>query len=547
MSKQVADRSIMSGTDQSTAEIDLDQSYLEITLGDFLRAAARASGERIALVDGVADPALRRRWTYDRLLQEAEQLARALLGRFQPGDRIAICAPNSPEWVIAEFGVALAGMVLVPLNPGFLESELKMMLEECGATALIHADSWRGHDIAARAAKVCETALPDLALLSLSDWDVLLASGTNGTALPAVNPRDLVILQFTSGTTGRPKGAMLHHGSVNPPRSVATCCGLETHDVWLNSMPMYHIGGAVISLLATVSRRGTFVQMREWDPSVALELIESERCNGMLLVPTMVVGMLDHPSCAERDLSSVKFILTGAAPVPPALLDRVTNRVGCRMLNSFGQTESGGSTSNTRIGDGPEELAGTIGRALPNVEIEVRDPNTHAKLGPGEMGEMWFRGRQIMLGYYGRDEETRATIMPDGWLRSGDLVMMDKRGYISIAGRLKDMIIRGGVNIYPREVEDVLFDHSSVAQAAVIGLPDEKWGEIVVAVVQAADGRALDFHDLHQHCRARLAAFKVPVLWCLAKSLPLNPTGKIQKFTLIDWVRDGQLQAVPVR
>ena len=459
MSKQVADRSVTSGAESSGTEIHFDQSYLEITFGDFLRAAARESGDHIALVDGVADPALRRRWTYNALLEEAEQFARALLSRFKPGDRIAICSPNCPEWVIVEFGVALAGMVLVPLNPGFLEAELTVMLEECGATALFHADRWRDHDIAARAVKVRDAALPNLTLLSLSDWDAFLASGANGVPLPFVNPRDLVILQFTSGTTGRPKGAMLHHGSINPPRSVAACCGLEPHDVWLNSMPMYHIGGAVISLLATISRRGTFVQMRDWDPSLALELIESERCNGMLLVPTMVVGMLDHPSCAERDLTSVKFILTGAAPVPPALLDRVTKRVGCRMLNSFGQTESGGSTSNTRIGDGPHELASTIGRALPNVEIEVRDPHTHVRLGAGEMGEMWFRGRQIMLGYYGREEETRATITPDGWLRSGDLVMMDERGYISIAGRLKDMIIRGGVNIYPREVEDVLFDH----------------------------------------------------------------------------------------
>ncbi|MEO7690305.1 MAG: AMP-binding protein [Sphingomonas sp.] len=549
MSKDVADQPNSSGLQHLIAagEPALDEAARNITLGDLLREAADEAGDRIAIVDGVADPALRRRWTYAELLDQAERAARALLCRFKPGDRIAVCSPNCPEWVILEFGVALAGMVLVPVNPAYREAELAGILEDCEATALFHADVWRANDIGAIAAAVRDTARPDLSLISFFDWDAFLASGANATELPSVKPRDPVIIQFTSGTTGRPKGAILHHGLINPPRNVANCCGFPRHGVWLNAMPMYHIGGAVVSLLATFSKHGTFVQMREWDPALALDLIEAERCNGMLLVPTMVVSMLDQPDFADHDLSSIAFIVAGAAPVPPALLRRVTERIGCQVLICFGQTEAGGPVTNTAIGDSAQELANTIGRALPGMRIEIRDPHTGATLAPGQVGEMCFKSSQLMLGYYGREADTRAAFTSDGWLRSGDLGTLDERGYLSITGRLKDMIIRGGVNVYPREVEDALSEHPSIAQAAVIGVSDEKWGEIVVAVVQATEGAELKFDELHQHCRERLATFKVPALWCRTNAFPLNPTGKIQKFLLVEWVRDGRLEAISVR
>lgn len=518
-----------------------------LVLGDLLREAAAQSGEHVALVDGVADPKLRRRWTYRQLLAEAEQVARGLLSRFKPGERIAVCSPNCPEWVIVEYGAALAGMVLVPANPAYRQSELKAILQDSGASALFHADTWRGNDIAAMAIAVQASDLPDLTLLSFSGWDDFLATGSAAQPLPQVDPSDPVIIQFTSGTTGRPKGAILHHGISNPPRSVAQACEFRQHGVWLNAMPMYHIGGASVALLATLARHGAFVQMREWDPALALELIEAERCNGMLLVPTMVMAMLDHQDAAAHDLSSVDFILTGASPVPPALLERVSSQIGCRLLISFGMTESGGPVSNTTIGDGAHELANTLGRALPNVQVEVRDPATGGNVPTGTVGEMWIKGPQIMLGYYGREEETRQTITPDGWLRSGDLITMDERGYISIVGRLKDMIIRGGANIYPREVEDVLMDHDAVGQVSVIGLPDERWGEIVLAVVQPTPGHTLDFKEVDQHCRDRLASFKVPARWCSTDGFPVNATGKIQKFELAAWVRDGKLIPLSVR
>lgn len=549
MKKVDADLSSQSETSRTAGEgsAAVAGGPRNLSLGDLLREAAAQSGEHLALVDGVADPELRRRWTYSQLLAEAELVARGLLARFKVGDRIAVCSPNCPEWVILEYGTALAGMVLVPANPAYRQSELAGILQDSEASALFHADKWRKNDIAAMAAAVRDSELPDLALLSFSRWEEFLATGAATQPLPQVDPGEPLIIQFTSGTTGRPKGAILHHGISNPPRSVARACELRKHGVWLNSMPMYHIGGASVALLATLSRHCAFVQMREWDPALALDLIEAERCNGMLLVPTMVLALLDQHETTAHDLSSIDFILTGASPVPPALLDRVTKQIGCQLLISFGMTESGGPVSNTTIGDGAHELANTLGRPLPNVQVEVRDPETGADMPTGTVGEMWIKGPQIMLGYYGRDEETRATITPDGWLRSGDLITMDERGYISIVGRLKDMIIRGGANIYPREVENVLMDHDAVDQTSVIGLPDEKWGEIVLAVVQPAAGRTVDFKELDRHCRDQLANFKIPALWCATDSFPMNAMGKIQKFELAAWVREGKLSPYSVR
>jgi len=536
------------GADQ---QIEVSKRYRgivrDIALGDLLREAARESGDKLAIVDGVHDPALRRRWTYSQLLAEAEQVARGLLARFEPGSRIALCSPNTPEWIILEFGILLAGMILVQANPAYTESELAGILQDSEAHALFHVDAWRSNDIAASARSIKATVLPELELLSFSDWDEFLANAPTTGDLPVLGPRDPALIQFTSGTTGRPKGAILHNGFHNPPRFVADCCEMRHHGVWLNCMPMYHIGGAVVSLFATFSRHGCFVQMREWDPQLALDLIQAEHCNGTLMVPTMVVAMLDHPDFDKYDLSSLDFIMAGGSPVAPALLERVTKRIGCPMLICFGLTESGGPTTNTARDDGAYELANTIGRALPGVEVEVHDPETGANLPTGTMGELCFRGPQIMLGYYGREADTRATITPDGWLKSGDLGSIDEKGYVSISGRLKDMIIRGGVNIYPREIEDCLYTHPAVAQAAIVGLPDEKWGEILLAAVQPAEGQHLDFAELRQFCRERLASFKVPAMWTEIDALPLNPTGKFNKNALLEMVRAGQLNPVSVR
>jgi fatty-acyl-CoA synthase len=523
-----------------------DGEIRAITLGDMLREAAAQAGDRIALVDGVKNPTARRRWTYRELLTEAERVARALLARFQPGDRIAVCAPNCPEWLILQHGVALAGMVLVPANPVYRRHELSAILTDCGAAALFHADQWRDNDIAATAGQICAEEMPSLTCLSLSEWASFLATGDHARPLPQVSPDEPAIIQFTSGTTGRPKGAVLcHTGAINPPRYVAQRIGFPRGGVWINAMPMYHIGGSVLTSMAALNLHGTFVLMPEWDPGLTLELVEAERGNGMLLVPTMVLALLEHPDFDKFDLTSLEFILTGAAAVPPALVERARSALKCELMITFGQTEASGTVSTTGIGDAPRDLAETLGRPLPNVEIEIRDPETGALLPAEHIGEIWFRGFQVMLGYYGRPEETRAAITEDGWLRSGDLGRLDDRGYLSITGRLKDMIIRGGMNIYPREIEDILFEHEAVAQVAVIGIADDKWGEVVAAVVQPTKpGGTLPINELHHFCREKLAAHKAPAYWATVDAFPVTASGKVQKFLLHDWLRDGRLKLV---
>jgi fatty-acyl-CoA synthase len=519
----------------------------DITLGTLLKEAAEMAGDRVALVHGVADAQFRRRWTYAQLFQEAQRVARALLGRFQPGDRIAICAANCPEWILLQHGVALAGMVLVPINPLYRRRELADILTDCGAAVLFHAERWRDNDLGLITREIIANELPDLVSISLETWPAFVESGDPEQPLPVVTPDATALIQFTSGTTGRPKGAVLcHRGILNPPRYVAERIGFPEGGVWINAMPMYHIGGSVLTSLATLNLRGTFVLMTEWDPRLTLELVESERGNGMLLVPTMVLALVDHPDRPRYDLSSLNFILTGAAAVPPSLVERVRETLSCELMITFGQTEASGTVSTTGVGDAPRDLAETLGRPLPNVDISIRDPGTGAPLAPGETGEIWFRGFQVMLGYYGREAETREVLGEDGWLRSGDLGSLDDRGYLSIKGRLKDLIIRGGMNIYPREIEDVLFAHPAVAQIAVIGVEDAKWGEIVAAVVQLASGHdALPVEELDAFCRSRLAPHKVPILWSATDALPMTASGKVQKFALQDHIRAGALDLQP--
>jgi fatty-acyl-CoA synthase len=273
-----------------------------------------------------------------------------------------------------------------------------------------------------------------------------------------------------------------------------------------------------------------------------LELIESERANGGLFVPTMILALLEHPDFSKRDLSSYRVMLSGASVVPAALVNRTKAAFGADLVILFGQTELNGVVCVTTPTDSVEDQSETLGRPLPQVDLRIVDPETGATQPIDTPGEIWIRGYQAMLGYCGMEEATRATIGADGWVRMGDLAAMDARGYLRITGRLKDMIIRGGMNIYAREIEDVLFDHPSVAEVAIIGIPDERWGEVVAAVIRPADPETpLSPDALHAHCRARLAAHKAPSVWFSVVAYPLTPSGKIQKFVLQDWVKAGSL------
>jgi fatty-acyl-CoA synthase len=519
----------------------------DITVGNLLREAAAAAPDRLALVDAVADPAGRREWTYAELLEDVERVARALLARFEQGDRIAIWAPNAADWVVLQQGIAMAGMVMVAINPAYRAHELQYVLSQSGSVGLFYVDSYRDVDLTAIVEQVRPQAPALREVISFTDWIPFLDSGDLTRALPVVAPLDPVQIQYTSGTTGFPKGALLHHkGLVNEASFVAQRAGMSDGAVCVNAMPMYHIGGGAVTEFGTLAVHGTYVVVPAFDPGLILELFETYRGTHSLMVPTMLIAVLEHPDSATRDMSSVQTIMSGASAVPEALVHRVMAAWGCRFSILFGQTEMHGVISQTRITDAPADQAATVGQPLPELEVKIADPVTGQILPIGEQGEICCRGYQNMLSYFELPEETAATIDGDGWLHMGDLGTMDDRGYLQVTGRLKDMIIRGGINIYPREIEELLFSHPQIAEVAVIGVADEKWGELVTAVIRPADPSAPPLaEELRVWCKERIAAHKVPSSWFFTQAYPMTPSGKVQKFVLRDQIDAGQLPPLP--
>ncbi|HEY2191735.1 MAG TPA: AMP-binding protein [Actinomycetospora sp.] len=515
----------------------------DITVCDTIRHAAATVPDRLALVDCVVDPATRRQWTYAQFLADAERVARALLARYEPGDRVAIWAPNSAEWIMLQQGAALARMVLVALNPAYRGREVEFVLRQSGSVALFCVDSHRGFAMREMVEDLRE-GLPELRdVYSLSGWDAFLAQGDPAAVLPTVEPTDLLQIQYTSGTTGFPKGAMLHHkGLVNEATFVAERAGFDDGDVYINAMPMYHIGGGAVTSFGAWAKRGTFVILPGFDPGHALEAFEAYRGTHSLLVPTMLIAMLDHPDRPGRDLSAMKTVLSGAAAVPASLVRRSGQLLGCQFSILFGQTETHGVVSQTRVTDEPEDQANTVGQPLPQLEVSLVDPATGERVAIGEQGEICCRGYQNMLGYYGMPDDTAATIDDDGWLHMGDIGTMDERGYLAITGRVKDMIIRGGMNLYPAEIEGALTDHPAIETAAVIGVPDERWGEQVGAILRVRAGHDRpSIDELTTFLRGQIAPHKTPVFWAFRDELPMTSSGKIQKFVLREQVVKGVL------
>ncbi|HWU23744.1 MAG TPA: AMP-binding protein [Nocardioides sp.] len=521
----------------------------DLTLCEVLRYAATTVPDRVALVDCVPDPALRRTWTYAELLADAERVARALLQRYASGDRVAVWAPNSADWIVLQHGVAMAGMVLVALNPAYRVREMAYVLQQSGAVAVFCVDEYRGFDMRAMVEGI-RADLPGLRdVHSFADWEEFLVSADPATALPEVQPHDTIQIQYTSGTTGFPKGAVLHHmGLVNEATFVAERAGFEDGDVYINAMPMFHIGGGAVTSFGAWARRGTFVLLPGFDAGHVLEAIESFGGTHTLVVPTMLIAVLDHPDAATRDLSSFKTVLSGAASVPAALVRRTMAQLGCRFSILFGQTETHGVISQTRLSDTPEDQADTVGQPLPRLEVKIADEITGAPRPIGEPGEICVRGYQTMVGFYDMPEETARTIDADGWLHMGDVGTMDERGFLRVTGRAKDMILRGGMNLYPAEIEAVLLDHPAIETVAVIGVPDERWGEQVGAVIHLRAGHDRpSVEELTGFVRQQIAPHKTPTYWAFVEALPMTPTGKIQKFLLRDQYDAGVLRFDEVR
>jgi fatty-acyl-CoA synthase len=530
----------------STAEKNAPLSYwpadhsepvLDRTVGDALRAAALEFGSRIALVEGEAAKETRRRWTFAELLAGAEEIARALLTRFKTGEHIAIWSPNNPEWILLEFGAALSGITLVTVNPAFQAKELAYVLGQSKAVGLIAAPVYRNRDLLA----VVDEVRPSLPLLrdvlSLADWPTLVASGSVSATpnLPVVKPDDIAQIQYTSGTTGFPKGALLRHrGLANNGRFFARAIGAGAGDVWVNPMPLFHTAGCGLVTLGALQTGGTLVLPPGFDPALMLRLIESERGTITLSVPTMLIAMLEHADRPARNLSSWRMAALGGAPVPVDLIRRAERLLGVQVAIGFGQTEASPYITHTLPNDQNDRWHETVGRPLPQTEVKIVDSITGETVPKNTLGEICTRGYAVMAGYFDNPAATAATVDAEGWLHTGDLGTMDEEGYCRVQGRLKDMIIRGGENIYPREIEDLLFTHPLVGDVAVVGIPDDTWGEIVVAFIRPATTEQPSEESLIAHCRQHLATFKTPRHWRFVDQFPQTASGKIQKFALRD-------------
>ncbi|MEU0383178.1 class I adenylate-forming enzyme family protein [Streptomyces chartreusis] len=532
---------------------DTSRPVLDLTIGDVLRHAASTAPDRLALVE-VAPPGAAlsgadrtdRTWTYAQLLHDAEHTASWLAARFVPGEHIAVWAPNIPEWVVLQYGAALAGLVLVTVNPALRDAELEHVLSQSGAVGLLLTDSFRETDMAAAVERI-RPRLPRLReRISFTGW-LAEVRDTAPAPLPSVDPGAAAQIQYTSGTTGTPKGAVLHHGGlVTNATFVAARAGFTRAGVWGSALPLFHTAGCDLTVLGVATSTGTLVLVQVFQPALVLEALQKWRITFFAGVPAMLSALLNHPSFDSYDLSTCSAVLSGGDRVPPELIKETERRFDARFSTLFGQTELSPALTQTGPDDSTHDKLHTAGRPLWQVEVKITGPADADPLPVGEPGEICARGYQVMLGYHNLPEATAETIDRDGWLHTGDLGVMDERGYVTVTGRLKDMIIRGGENIYPAEIEAALSSHPRVRQAAVLGLSDPAWGEQVAAVINATDPAAPPTAaELHDHLRAALAPHKTPRHWYLADALPANAMGKIQKFLLRRQISEGGLKPLP--
>ncbi|MEQ0558251.1 AMP-binding protein [Amycolatopsis sp. NEAU-NG30] len=522
---------------------DATRPVLDLSVGRLLRQAAGEAPQRTALI-WIAPDHEPRTWTYAALLADAEHAAAWLLRRFRPGDHIAVWAPNTPEWLILQYGVALAGMVLVTTNPALRERELTYALCRSNSVAVAYAEEFRGTDMAGLLGQVL-TDLPEITAIPFSTWLAEIRDTDVPTAtFPEVAPESPTQIQFTSGTTGFPKAAILgHRAMITNADYVRARCDSPAGAVWISAMPLFHTAGCGMAGLGNLVQRGTLVLAQLFQPALVLAAIDTFEGDVLIGVPAMLKALLAHPDVATYDLSSLQVIVSGGDTVPAELVERCEDTFSASFSTVYGQTELSPIVTQTSPHDTERDNRHTAGKPLWNVEVAILAVPDGTVVPVGTEGEICARGYQTMIGYLDMPEETAATIDADGWLHTGDLGSMDERGYVTVTGRLKDLIIRGGENIYPREIEQVLLRHPDVGNAAVIGIPDEEWGESVAAIVQPEPtGTAPTARSLHDFVREQLAPHKTPKSWYVTGDLPTNAMGKLQKFRLRDAIIANELR-----
>jgi fatty-acyl-CoA synthase len=509
------------------------------TVGQNLRRTVERFGDREALV--VRSQAYRA--TYRELWDQVTRVARGLLAfGVDKGDRVGIWAPNRFEWVLAQYATARIGAVLVNINPAYKTAELEYALRQSGVSVLLLAGGFRQSDYRAMLAEV-RPRLPDLRLSLVidDDWRMLLEAGER-VAERALADRESILqfddpinIQYTSGTTGFPKGATLsHHNVLNNGYFVGEAMKLGEADRVCIPVPFYHCFGMVLGNLACTTHGAAMVIPGEaFEPLRVLETVAEERCTALYGVPTMFIAELDHPRFGEFDLASLRTGIMAGSPCPVEVMRSVIGRMNMREVTiCYGMTETSPVSTQSSLDDPLEKRVGTVGRVHPHVEVKIVDPESGRVVPRGAPGELCTRGYGVMLGYWGDEAATRKAIDAAGWMHTGDLATMDAEGYVNIVGRIKDMIIRGGENVYPREIEEFLHGHPGVSEAQVIGVPSAKYGEEVMAWVRVRPGATVSEADLVAHCTGRIATFKIPRYWKLVDEFPMTVTGKVQKFRM---------------
>jgi fatty-acyl-CoA synthase len=509
------------------------------TIGANLRRTVERFGDRDALI--VRHQNIR--FTYSQLWEQTTRCARGLLAYdVRKGDRVGIWSPNRYEWVVLQFAAARVGAILVNVNPAYKTAELEYALRQSGVKLLVLAERFRQTDYEAMVDEV-RGRCPDLleALVLEQDWDDLLARADQisneqlAEREASLEFDDPVNIQYTSGTTGAPKGATLsHHNILNNALFGAEQLRLTEHDRLCAPVPLYHCFGCVLATLGCSTHGACLVLPSEgFDPLAVLEAVEAEQCTALYGVPTMFIMELDHARFRDFDLSTLRTGMMGGAPCPLEVMKKVQDRMGMRAVTIIcGMTETAPLSTQTNADDPLEKQVGTVGRAHPHVEIKIVDPNTGRTVPRGVPGEQCTRGYNGMLGYWNNPEATQLAIDGARWMHTGDLAIMDDDGYVKIVGRIKDMLIRGGENIYPREIEEFLHTHPAVSDVQVIGVPDARYGEEVMAWIRLRDGARASRAELEAFCRGRIATYKIPRYWKFVDEFPMTVSGKVQKFRL---------------
>jgi fatty-acyl-CoA synthase len=509
------------------------------TIGTNLRRAVDQFGQREALVVRHQNV----RFTYDELWEQTTRCARGLLAHgIQKGDRVGIWSPNRYEWVVLQYAAARVGAILVNINPAYKSAELEYALRQSGVSLLVLARRFRQTDYVAMLASVRDRC-PELreALVLEDDWADLAASGDQVTddelaaREASLEFDDPVNIQYTSGTTGAPKGATLsHHNVLNNAFFAGQQLRLTQNDRLCAPVPLYHCFGCVLATLGCSTHGACLVLPSEsFDALAVLEAIQAERCTALYGVPTMFIMELDQARFAEFDLSSLRTGMMGGAPCPLEVMKKVQVHMHMREVTIIcGMTETAPLSTQTNADDPLDKQVGTVGRVHPHVEVKIVDPNTGRTVPRGIPGEQCTRGYNVMLGYWNNPEATQRAIDSARWMHTGDLATMDEDGYVKIVGRIKDMLIRGGENIYPREIEEFLHMHPAISDVQVIGVPDARYGEEVMAWVRLRDGAHASQAELAAFCVGRIATYKIPRYWKFVEEFPMTVTGKVQKFRM---------------